>query len=97
MNEQKLTTERPKLSAAIQHQIAELHASRPYDGRRVTLRETRGGWTWVGINGICLRIAADRHYMVLLVENDPEGYWPVGMEILAELDHETVPMFDDYS
>ena len=97
MNEQKLPTERPKLSATIVRQIAGLHASRPYDGRRVTLRENRGGWRWTGLSGICVRLAADKSYMVLLVENDPEGYWPVGMEILAQLDAETVPLFDDYS
>ena len=49
MNEPKLPTERPKLSAAIQHQIAELHASRPL---RRTLRETRGKKTRVGLSGI---------------------------------------------
>lgn len=85
------------LSEPIIRQIAELNASRPYDGRRVTLRETRGGWTWAGISGICVRLAEDNHYMVLLVENDPDNHWPVGMEILAELDEETVPIFVDYS
>jgi hypothetical protein len=30
----------PILSLDIQQQIAELRASRPYDGRRVTLRES---------------------------------------------------------
>lgn len=79
--------------ATIAAQISELRASRPYDGRRVTLRETRGGWRWTGISGICTRIAADHRYMVILVEHDPDDYWPVGGEILAELDDETVPMF----
>lgn len=76
-------------------QIAKLHASRPYDGRHVTLREKRGGWRYTGISGICTRLAADNRYMVLLVENDPDGYWPVGMEILVQLDNETVPDFVD--
>lgn len=87
----------PTLSAAIQRQIRELRATRPYDGRRVTLHESRGGWKWVGLSGICTYLAADHHYMVLIVENDPEGYWPVGMEILAELDDETVPVFGEFS
>ena len=83
----------PAQSPDIQRQLAELRASRPYDGRRVTLRESRGGWKYQGLSGICAHLAADHHYMVLVVEHDPEGYWPIGMEILAELDHETVPMF----
>lgn len=87
----------PTLSAEIQRQITELRSSRPYDGRRVTLRETRGGWTWMGISGICTRVAADSRFMVIAVENDPDRYWPVGMEILAELDDETVPVFVDFS
>jgi len=88
-----MTTE--LLSPDIQQQIADLRASRPYDGRRVTLRENRGGWRYEGLTGICVHLAVDRRLMVLLVEHDPEGYWPVGMEILAELDHETVPLFVD--
>lgn len=83
----------PTLSAEIQQKIAELRASRPYDGRRVALRESRGGWRYQGLSGICLYLAADERYMVLRVVHDPEGYWPVDMEILAELDHETVPDF----
>lgn len=86
----------PTLSPAIQQQIADLRASRPYDGRRATLHESRGGWKWVGLRGICTHLAADRHYMVLVIEHDPEGYWPVGMEILAELDDESVPVFDTH-
>ena len=89
--------EHQKLSPNIRRMIAELRASRPYDGRRVTLRESRGGWSYTGISGICTRLAADNRHMVLLVENDPESYWPVGMEILAQLDNETVPVFVDYS
>ncbi len=85
----------PILSPDIQRQIAELRATRPYDGRRVTLHESRGGWKWTGLRGICAHLATDRHHMVLVVEHDPEDYWPVGMEILAELDHESVPMFHD--
>jgi hypothetical protein len=82
------------LSLEIQQQIAELRATRPYDGRRVTLHESRGGWKWIGLTGICVHLAADRHFMVLRVEHDPEGHWPVGMEILAELDEESVPVFE---
>ena len=84
---------RPEIIA----EIAELRTSRPYDGRRVTLHESRGGWKWIGISGVCTRLAADGRHMVLLVEHDPEGHWPVGMEILAELDHESVPVFGEYS
>lgn len=71
----------PILSPDIQRQIAELRASRHYDGRRVTLHESRGGWKWTGLRGICTHLAADHHYMVLVIEHDPEGYWPIGMEI----------------
>lgn len=85
----------PTLSLDIQRRIAELRATRPYDGRQVTLHESCGGWKWTGISGICAHLAVDRHYMVLVVEHDPQGHWPVGMEILAELDHETVPQFSD--
>jgi len=85
----------PTLSPDVQQRIAELRSSRPYDGRRVTLHESRGGWKYTGISGICTYLAADRHYMVIVIDHDPEGYWPVGMEILAELDHESVPMFHD--
>jgi hypothetical protein len=85
----------PILSPDIQRQIAELRATRPYDGRRVTLHESRGGWKWVGLRGVCMHLAADRSRMVLVVEHDPEYHWPVGMEILAELDEESVPVFSD--
>lgn len=85
----------PILSSNIQRQIAELRATRPYDGRRVTLHESRGGWKYTGLSGICVHLSADHHYMVLMVEHDPNDYWPVGMEILAELDHESVPVFGD--
>jgi len=33
--------------------------------------------------------------MVLKVEHCPDDYWPIGMEVLAELDHETVPYFTE--
>lgn len=85
----------PILSTDVQRRITELRATRPYDGRRVTLHESRGGWKYTGISGICACLAADHHYMVIVVEHDPEDYWPAGMEILAELDHESVPMFHD--
>ena len=83
----------PSLSSDTQRMIADLRATRPYDGRRVTLRESRGGWKYEGLTGVCIHLAADRRHMVLKVEHDPESYWPIGMEILAELDHESVPMF----
>lgn len=79
----------------IQQQIADLRAACPYDGRRVTLHESRGGWKYTGVSGICTHLAADRRHMVLVVEHDPENYWPVGTTILAALDHETVPEFTD--
>ena len=88
-------TSAPILSPDIQRRIADLRATRPYDGRRLTLRESRGGWKYEGLTGICTHLAADHHYMVIVVERDPEGYWPNGMEILAELDHESVPMFHE--
>ncbi len=83
----------PMLSPDSQHHIAKLRATRPYDGRRVTLRESRGGWRYEGLTGVCMHLAADHSYMVLKIAHDPEGYWPIGMEILAELDHESVPAF----
>jgi hypothetical protein len=81
----KGTTEmcEPPLSPDILRQITELRTSRPYDGRQVTLRESRGGWKFTGISGICVHLAADHRRMVLVVENDPDGYWPVGMLILG--------------
>jgi hypothetical protein len=78
-------------------QIAALRASRPHDGRRVTMRETRGGWTYVGISGTCARISADGSRMLVQVENDPDDYWKRGEEILVEVDDESVPVFDEYS
>ena len=89
-------TPAPILSPDVQRQIAELRAVRPYDGRRVTLQESRGSWKWTGLRGICLHLAADYRHMVLVVEHDPEGYWLVGMEILVELDEESFPVFDDH-
>jgi len=86
----------PTLSPDIQQQIAELRATRPYDGRRVMLRESRGGWKYTGLSGVCLHLAADHRHMVLVVEHDPDNYWPIGMEILAELDHESVPVFSSH-
>lgn len=84
----------PTQSVAAREMITTLHASRPYDGRRVTLCEKRGGWRFQGITGVCLRFAEDRKHMVIRVEHDPDEHWPVGMEILAELDHESVPDFE---
>jgi hypothetical protein len=55
--------------------------------------ENRGGWKWSGIRGTCTRIAADRSSMVISVDYCPDDYWPVGMEILADLDRETMPHF----
>lgn len=89
-------TSTPTQSLDAQRQIAELRATRPYDGRRVALREARGTWKWTGIRGICLHIAADYRLMVLAVEHDPEDYWPVGAEILVELDEESFPVFGDH-
>ena len=86
----------PTLAPDIQRKIAELRATRPYDGRRVRLRESRNGWKYTGLSGICTHLAADCHTMTLLIEEDPEDYWPAGMEILVDLDHETIPLFDDY-
>lgn len=83
----------PSLSSDAQRLIADLRATRPYDGRRVTLCESRGGWKFEGLTGVCMHLAADHRLMVLKVEHDPEDYWPIGMEILAELDHESVPAF----
>jgi hypothetical protein len=83
----------PSQSPNSQSLISELNTSRPYDGRLVQLRESRGGWRYTGISGVCTRFAEDRRHMVIVVEHDPDDYWPVGMEILAELDSETVPVF----
>lgn len=81
------------LSQEIITRIDELRASRPYDGRRVTLHENRGGWRFEGLTGTCTRFAVDGNTMVLCVEYDPEDYWPVGMELLVELDNETSARF----
>ena len=86
----------PTQSPDSQQLIAELRATRPYDGRRVTLQEKRGGWQWTGIRGVCLHIAADYRLMVLVVEHDYEDRWPVGAEILVELDEESFPVFGDH-
>lgn len=91
-----------KLSTDVQRRIAELRATRPFDGRHVTLLETRDGWKYTGVSGICTRLATDNRHMVLLVEHDPDGHWPIGMTILAELGDDpdlglTVPIFGDYS
>lgn len=87
----------PEQAAVHQARVAELCASRPYDGRRVTLQEDRGGWKYIGLSGVCTRLSSDERQMVLMVEQDPEDYWPVGIELLVDLDHETVPLFVDYS
>lgn len=93
--EAAVTRPTPVLSADILRRIDELHANTPYDGRRVVLREKRGGWRWWGLRGVCIRLANDRRSMVLKVEHCPDDYWPIGMEVLAELDHETVPYFTE--
>lgn len=87
-------SEQPQQSEDCRRVIAELNDCRPYDGRRVTIRETRGGWTWMGVSGVCTRLAEDRRHMVIIVVHDPDSYWPIGMELLAELDHESVPIFE---
>jgi hypothetical protein len=89
------TDKEPTQSAENRLLIASLHSTRPFDGRRVILAEKRGGWRYTGIRGICLRLAQDSRHMVIIVENDPDDYWPVGMEILVELDHESAPIFGD--
>ena len=71
------------------------YAWRPYDGRRVTLREDRGGWRFAGVTGICTRVAADARSMAIRIEHDPESYWPVGREILAELGDGTYAEFHE--
>lgn len=83
----------PSQSPDAQSLISKLNISRPYDGRLVQLRESREGWHYTGISGVCTRFAEDGRLMVIVVEHDPRDYWPVGMEILAELDSETVPVF----
>lgn len=85
----------PVLPPDVLRRIDELRATRPYDGREVVLMESRGGWHWNGVRGICTRLAQDGRSMVLAVDEDPDGYWPHGMEILAELDSETRPYFRD--
>ena len=84
----------PTQSPDAQRQIIELRATRPYDGRRVTVCESRGGWKFEGVSGVCTHLAADHRLMVLVVERDPANHWPIGMAILVELDHESVPAFD---
>jgi len=86
-----------KPEQALEHRqrVAELLVSRPHDGRKVTLRENRGGWRYEGLSGICECLSEDGSHMVLKVEHDPESYWPLGSTLLVVLDHETYPMYED--
>ena len=103
MGDNRISMERgmsSKLSLNIQHQIAELTATRPYDGRRVEMREKRGGWRYTGVCGVCgvcTRRSADGRLLVVMIEDDPDEYWPVGMEILVQVDSESVPVFMENS
>lgn len=78
-----------------QQKIATLHKTRPYDGRKVVLHEVRGGWHFNGLEGVCRRISGDGKQLVMMVEYDPEGFWPAGMEVLVDVDHETRPYFEE--
>ena len=71
--------------------MAVLLATRPHDGRQVELRENRGGWHYTGLSGTCECLSEDGKQLVLIVECDPESYWPVGTTLLVEIDHETQP------
>ena len=84
----------PTQSAECQARVAELLATRPVDGRRVQLRENRGGWRYTGLTGICERLSEDGKQLVINVEHDPESYWPAGSLLLVDLDHETQPVFE---
>lgn len=81
----------------IQDAIAKLCLTRPRDGRFVTLKENRGGWKYTGLSGVCKCLSEDGTRMVLIVENDPEKGWPVGSDVLVELDDETAADFEVYS
>lgn len=83
----------PSQSEESRRKLAELTASRPYDGRYVRLCENRGGWHYAGLFGVCTRVSEDGRFLALVVEEDPEGRWPAGTEVIAEIDHETVPAF----
>jgi hypothetical protein len=54
-------------------------------GTHVTLHENRGDWHWVGLHGTCIAISARDEFMLLEVNHDPDGYWPVGSRLLVEL------------
>jgi hypothetical protein len=58
---------------------------RPYDGRRGTLAEKRGGWRYTGLTGVLRHLSLDGREAAFQVENDPDDYWPAGMIILVEL------------
>ena len=83
----------PQQSEWCRQRVAELLATRPVDGRQVELRENRGGWHYTGLSGTCERLSEDGTHLVLTVEHDPDNYWPIGMMLLAVLDHETRPVF----
>lgn len=83
----------PQQSEECRHRVAELLATRPVDGRSVALRENRGGWRYTGLSGTCERLSDDGQQMVLSVEHDPEDYWPPGIKLLVQFDHETQPFF----
>ncbi len=54
-------------------------------GAKVTLYENRGGWRYVGLSGTCIAISARDEYMLIEVDHDPVGYWPVGSRVMVEL------------
>lgn len=82
----------PGIVGALTHDCKEnLLATRPHDGRRVVLCESRGGWRYTGLSGICECVSDDGKAVVLTVEHDPEEGWPVGSKVLVTFDHETQP------
>src|SRR4029077_15089659 len=57
----------------------------PRHGSRCVLHEVRGGWHYNGLQGICIALSARDEFMLLKVEHDPSGYWPVDSRVIVEL------------
>lgn len=79
-------------SAAYQAAIDRLQSA-PFDGREVNMSERRGVWRYAGVSGVCERRLENR--MLVVVQHDPDGYWPVGAEVIVEVDADSVPIFGE--
>lgn len=84
---------RPQQISRHQLRLLELIETRPRDGRFVELRENRGGWHFAGLSGTCECVSDDGSELVMIVADDPNGYWQAGTRILVGLDRETTAFF----